>query len=147
MPGNWRKTITDKAKNYLGMMRKAGRLDIGETNTVAAVQGGKARLVLLASDAAPNAVSRAQGCLTGHRALLIPLPYSKEELSLLLGKGGCSMAAVTDIGLASAFMDALGEQDPERYGEAAQEMKRRSEKAVRRKAMGHNRKAGRNDNE
>lgn len=117
-------------------MRKAGRLEIGETNTGAAVRAGRARLVLLASDASDNARKRAEGFLRGRRALLVPLPFTKDELSELTGKGGCSMAAVTDFGLADAFVAALAEDDPERYGEMAQEISRRNDRAVKRKAKG-----------
>ena len=128
-------------------MRKDGLIEVGETAALTAVREGRARLVLLASDASPNIARRAESSLQGHRALLVHVPYEKLELSDVLGTGSCGVAAVTDMGLSSAFMDALGEKDPEKYGEQAQEMKRRSEKAAKRKAMGPNRKAGRNDNE
>ncbi|NCB52495.1 MAG: 50S ribosomal protein L7 [Clostridia bacterium] len=117
-------------------MRKAGRLEIGETNTGAAVRDGRAKLVLVAADASDNARKRADGYLMGHRALLVPLPYTKDDLSELLGKGGCSMAAVTDIGLAEAFVSALADDDPARYGETAQEIGRRNDRAVKRRAKG-----------
>lgn len=123
-------------------MLKAGKLEVGETNTVSAVRRGAARLVLLASDASDNARKRAEGCLTGRKALLVPLPYSKDTLSGLLGKAGCSMAAVTDLGLASAFMSALSREMPDRYGEQAAEMTRRKDRAARRRAEGPKRKAG-----
>ena len=118
----------------MGIMRKAGRIEIGETNTGAAVRAGKAKLVLVAADASENARKRAKGYLAGHRTLLVPLPYTKDDLSDLLGKGGCSMAAVTDIGLAEAFVSALSEADPVQYGELAQEVGLRYKRAVKRKA-------------
>ena len=125
-------------------MRKAGKIEVGETNTGSAVRAGKAKLLLLAADASDNAAKRARGYLTGHRALLVPLPFTKDELSQLLGKSGCSMAAVTDIGLASVFLAALAEEEPGRYEEAAEELRRRSEKAARRKAKGPKSRTGRN---
>jgi ribosomal protein L7Ae-like RNA K-turn-binding protein len=125
-------------------MRKAGRLEIGETNTGSAVKAGKAKLLLVAADASDNAKKRAEGYLAGRRALLVPLPYTKDDLSELLGKGGCSMAAVTDIGLAEAFVAALAEADPTRYQETAIEIGRRKDRAVRRKAERPNSKPGRN---
>lgn len=128
-------------------MRKAGRIEVGETAALTAVRAGRAKLVLLASDASPNIAHRAESSLQGHRALLVHVPYAKLELSDILGTGSCGVAAVTDVGLADAFMDALGEKDPEQYGAQAQEIRRRSVKAAKRKAMGPNRKAGRNVNE
>ena len=96
-------------------MRRAGRLEIGETATGAAVKAGRARIVCVAADAAENARKRAQGFLTGRRALYVELPYTKEQLAGALGKSGCSMAACTDFGLSGAFMAALAEAEPDRY--------------------------------
>lgn len=126
----------------MGIMRKAGRLEVGELSTGETVRAGRAKLLLLACDASDNARKRAERFLTGRRALLVSLPYTKDELGAILGKGGCSMAAATDAGLSSAFMDALGEYDPERYGPLAAEMKRRCEKYARRKTRRPDGKAG-----
>lgn len=124
-------------------MRKAGKLEIGETATSAAVLAGEARLVLLASDATQKHRSVAQGVLEGRRALLVELPFTSLELSEKLGKSGCSLMATKDIGLSSAFLKALAEGEPARYGPVAQEMERRADKAARRKATGPKRKPGR----
>ncbi len=128
-------------------MRKAGRIEIGESATGAAIKDGKARCVCVASDASENARRRVSGWLAGRRALYVELPYSKDALSAALGKSGCSMAACTDFGLASAFLDALAAQEPEKYGALAEEMRRRSGKAAYRKARGPKRKPGREPNE
>lgn len=128
-------------------MRRAGRLELGETATGAAVRAGHARIVVLASDASDNAKKRAAGYLSGRRALLVPLPYTKAELSELLGKGGCSMAACTDLGLASAFLKALSEQHGGEYEAMAAEMSRRAQKAERRRAVGPKCKPGREHHE
>ena len=57
--------MSDKILNMLGLMRRANAIQIGETNTGAAVRGGKAKLLLLAADASDNARSRAEGCTRG----------------------------------------------------------------------------------
>ncbi len=139
--------MADRALNYLGLMRRAGKLEIGETATGFAVKDGKARIVCVASDASDNAVRRARGYLNGRRALYVELPYTKEELSHALGKSGCSMAACTDFGLSSALLKALAEDAPEKYGALSEEMTRRSDKAAYRKARGPKRKPGRELNE
>ena len=77
----------------------------------------------------------------------MPLPYDKAQLSELLGKTGCSMAACTDFGLSSAFLAALAEAAPDEYGQLAEEMERRADKAARRKAAGPKRKPGREHHE
>ena len=65
---------------------------------------------------------------------MVTLPYDKTELSSALGLPGCSMAAVTDIGFANAFMELMKQADAERYAEAAEEIKKRFDKAKKRKA-------------
>lgn len=122
-------------------------MELGESGTCAAAKAGRARIVLLASDASENARKRAAASLSGRRALLVPLPYTKAELSEFLGKSGCSMAACTDFGLSSAFLKALAEQFGDEYGEAAAEMTRRTEKAERRRAAGPKCKPGREHHE
>ena len=125
--------MSDKILNMLGLMRRANAIQIGETNTGAAVRGGKAKLLLLAADASDNARSRAEGFARGRSVLTVPLPYTKEEISASVGVNGCSMAAVTDMGFANALMKALSEKAPELYQTLAGEMAGRFEKAQRRK--------------
>ena len=124
----------NRAIRYLSIARKAGSLQLGEEDTGIAVRGGKAKLVLLAFDASDNARRRAEGFVYGRKMPLVRLPYTKEEISFATGKGGCSMLAVTDIGLASSFLSALAQQDPERYAETAQALELKREKADKRKA-------------
>ena len=123
----------DKARQYLGLGRKSGLLVTGEDNCGCTVGAGKAKLLLLASDASPNARKKASGFMYGHRALLATLPWSKEELSALLGKRGCSMVCFTDLPLAARFAAAMAETDPA-WQETASALCAREEKARRRKA-------------
>lgn len=56
---------------------------------------------------------------TPRRAPLLRLPYTKQALCERLGKTGCAIAAVTDPGLAKAFVSALAQADPEQYSNMA----------------------------
>jgi len=123
----------DKARQYLAIGRKAGRVAVGEESCSSAVGSGKAKLFLLAADASPNAQKRAAGFLYGRRAPLRTLPWGKAELSALLGKEGCSMLCFTDLPLAARFAASLAEAEPE-WQETAELLSRREEKARRRKA-------------
>ena len=123
----------DKAQEYMGLARKAGLLAVGEDSCGMAVSGGKARLLLLAADASANAQKRAGGFLTGHRAPLRTLPWTKEELSALLGRRGCSMVCFTDLGLAARFAAAMALAEPG-WQDTADLLSRREDKAARRKA-------------
>ena len=124
----------DKAKRYLALARKAGLLAVGEESCGEAADAGKARLMLLARDASPNAARRAESFLRGRRAPLRTVPLEKAELSLLLGRPGCSMVCFTDLGLARRFADAMAEELPE-WSAAAELLTAREEKARRRKAL------------
>jgi ribosomal protein L7Ae-like RNA K-turn-binding protein len=126
--------MREKTLKFLGLMRRANALQVGENNTGEAVRAGKAKLLLLASDASENAKKRAESFVGGRSCLLLELPFSKEELSSALGLGGCSMAAVTELGFANALIKRLQELDPERYADAAEEVARRFSKAERRKS-------------
>lgn len=138
--------MKDKALNFLGLMRKANALMVGETDTGAATRGDKAKLVLIAADASDNAFSRAKGFVYGRNIPLVKLPFTKEELSEHLGKNGCSMAAVCDIGFANAFMKDLSAIDEKRYSETAEKIaeayKRAQERKRESKAHEKNKKLG-----
>ena len=123
----------DRAQHYLALGRKAGLLITGEDLCRDAAHSGKARLLLLASDASPNAQKRASDALMGHRAPLRTLPWQKAELSALLGRRGCSMVCFTDLGLAATFAAAMAETDPG-WRETADALSSHQEKIKRRKA-------------
>ena len=123
----------DKAQQYMGLARKAGRLSVGEASCGDTAAAGKAKLFLLAADASDNARKRAAGFLNGRRPPLQTLPWTKEELSALLGKPGCSMVCFTDLPLAARFAAAMADTDPG-WKDTAELLSRREDKAARRKA-------------
>ena len=122
--------MREKTLNLLGLMRKANAIAVGETNTGGAVRAGKAKLLLLASDASDNARSRARGFTHGRDVVTVTLPFTKDEIAAHVGVSSCAMAAITDIGFANAFMKSLAAAVPEGYDA---EIQRRFEKADRRK--------------
>ena len=125
--------MREKTLNLLGLMRRANALQVGETTAGAAARAGKAKLLLLASDASDNARGRAEGFLFGRNTIGLTLPFTKAEISAHVGVSGCSMAAVTDIGFANALMKLLVELSPGEYEEAAAQVEQRCSKAERRK--------------
>ena len=125
--------MREKALKLLGMMRRANALQPGEDRAGDAVQAGRAKLLLLASDAADNARRRAEHLIEGRRTQLIELPFDRTELGGALGLGQCAMAAVTDIGFAAALTELLAAIAPERYAETAAETARRRDRTRRRK--------------
>lgn len=117
----------------LGLAKKAGRLEIGEETCGAAARAKKARIILTASDASDNSLQRARNYARTGNIPHIPVPYTKMELGIEVGRGSPGMLAITDIGLAARFVSELARENPELYGDAAAEMAAKNERAVRRK--------------
>ena len=98
----------DKALDYLAMCAKAGKLVMGADNCAQAMGHGKVKLLLLASDASPNAVKRASGMVYGRQIPLLRCPETKRDLAEASGKNGpVAIAAICDAGLARAFSNAV----------------------------------------
>ena len=136
--------MREKILPLLGLMRRANAIAVGEVNTGGAARAGKAKLLLLASDASENARRRAEGFAAGRDLPLSTLPFTKEEFASAVGLSGGSMAAVTDLGFANALLKALAEEEPERYGAEAARMEERyarfrASTQVRKKRIGKRR--------
>ena len=91
-------------------------------------------MLLLTSDASETALRKAGYALEGRSALDLKLPFTREELSEALGVGDCTMAAITDMGFAAAFVKLLAADDPESFSEAAAVLETRQEKMRRRRS-------------
>ncbi len=110
----------DPILRLLGLARKAGRVEAGEEPVGAACRARRARVILLASDAAPNTRRRAAHFGQAGNVLFLEAPFSKSELGGVLGRSSCAMLALTDPGLAAAALEKLAARDPARYASAAQ---------------------------
>lgn len=97
--------MTANALGLLGLARKAGKLELGEEPAGTACRGRKARLVLLACDAAENTADKAHRLAQTSNARCVRLPVTKEELGAALGRSSCAVAALTDEGFAKAFLE------------------------------------------
>lgn len=79
--------------------------------TVEAVRAGRARLVLLAADAAENTRKRVCGKCAHYKAACVETAYTRETLGRAAGAGSLSCAAFLDAGFAEAYQQAA-ENDP-----------------------------------
>ncbi len=123
-----------KALNYLGIARKSGAIETGEDNSSGLVKGGKARLLIVASDTSDGAKRRAEGYVYETNTLLVEVPFTKDEIAGITGKHGCSMAALTDLGLSAAFMKALADEYGEKYSGGYEQIKALQQRIEKRKA-------------
>ncbi len=134
----------DRALNYLALARKGGMAELGEEPVGAVSRLGKARLVMVASDASDHTWRRAKSFVAGTDQQCIRLPYTKDELGFAIGRTSLAIAAITDAALALALVKALPE--PEKY-RAAQEIleekaKRLAQRAKESKAHQRNLRKG-----
>ncbi len=107
------------AITFLGLARRAGRLEYGEDTCGMAARAGKAKVILTASDAGHTAVTRAGNFAAAAKCPHVPLPYSKSELGAALGRESVGVAALTDIGFAAAFLEKLSAETGGYAAEAA----------------------------
>ena len=122
----------DNALRLIGLARKGGRVEVGEEPVAAATRAHKARLVVLASDAADNTLRRASRFALSAGVPVLQSPYTKGELGLAVGRSSCAMLALTDYGLAASFARKLAETDGEQYGETAAELEEKAQRALQR---------------
>ena len=87
----------------IGLCRKAGKTEVGDEPVSIAARTHKARLILMAADAAENTL-----------------------------RHGESLGALTDVGFAAAIVKKLAQQEPEHYQAALQKLSHKAEKTLRR---------------
>jgi ribosomal protein L7Ae-like RNA K-turn-binding protein len=90
----------------LGFAQKSGKLISGETGVESAIKSKKAKLILLASDAAANTKKvysfKAQNYNTVYKEVL-----TKEELGECIGKNYRAAVAIVDKNFADAILALL----------------------------------------
>ena len=122
----------DKARNYLSLARKAGRIELGEEPVGAVARAQKARLLVVAQDSSDHTWRRAKSFVAGTDQQCVKVPYTKAQLSEAIGRQELALAAITDPALALAFLKAL--EDPEKYKEALQSLEVRTKRVMTRQA-------------
>lgn len=125
--------MTDKVLNTLGLARRGGNLAAGEEPVTDACKSRKAKVVLLAADAAANTADRAARLAEESGVPLAVLPYEKDQVGFCLGRSSCALLAVTEAGLAASLLKKLAEADPSRYGGMAAQLEEKARRTQRRK--------------
>lgn len=123
--------MLEKALNLLAIAQKGGNIAIGEDPVGAAAHGGKARLIILASDAAGNTCRRASAFGALHHTPVISIDADKSLLGGMFGRSSVAVAALTDIRMAKSFLETL--EDPNRYSEALNQVSEKETAIARRK--------------
>lgn len=121
----------DKLLQMMGLARRASLLQAGEEVAAEAINGHKARLVVLAADTSERTVKKVRQ-LTGQRIPVLVAAADKQAMGAALGKGSCAVAAVTDGGFAAKLVELAAQAQPE-YQAMAEELARKEAKRQRRK--------------
>ena len=126
----------DNALTLLGLMKKAGALEIGAENAYGAVLEKKARLLITASDASPHVLRQMEraACETGVKYL--NLKSTKAETGAALGQKECAAAALTDTGFARAFCEKLGQTQLSDFFSGKEKKAKAKRQAARGKSKG-----------
>ena len=120
----------DKALNYLALARKAGLAELGEEPVGDITRVGKGYLVMVASDASDHTWRRAKSFVAGTEQQCIRMTYTKEELGFAVGRSSLAIAAIADVAMALALVNALGE--PEKHKAVIEVLSAKAAKAKKR---------------
>lgn len=121
--------------SLLGLCLRGNHLAVGEEPVAEAAECRAIRLLVLCADAPDSTRRRAERFAREGQCLLAELPVSKAELGRALGRVSVAMAGVTDLGLAGAVANRLGQMDPARYADLAQRMELKAKRAAERKRL------------
>ena len=122
----------DKALNYLALARKGGMAELGEEPVGASARALKAHLILVASDASDHTWRRAKSFAAGTDQQCIRLNATKDEMGFAIGRTSLAIAAITDVQLALALVNSLGQN--EKYSAALEVLTEKVQKAKKRQA-------------
>jgi len=120
--------------SLLGLALRGGRLVLGEEPVEGIVRARDARILLLAKDASDNTFRRCRHFAEVGQCLWVTLPFTKDELGSAVGRSSVAIAAITDVGLAHAVVQKLANEDPKRYGESAERLALKAQRAAERRA-------------
>ena len=124
--------VETKVLNYLALARKGGRAELGEEPVGAAARALKAHLILVAGDASDHTWRRAKSYAAGTDQQCIRLDCTKEEMGFVVGRTSLAIAAITDVQLALALVQSLGQ--PEQYQPCLEVLNQKAQRAKQRQA-------------
>jgi len=95
-----------KILSMLGLATKAGKIITGEDGCLNAIRSGKARLVLLATDASQNTQKKFTDKTTYYKTPLVSI-FSKDQMAMAIGKQNRVTLVLTDEGFAKSIQKLI----------------------------------------
>ena len=105
----------DRILSMMGLANKAGKLVSGEFASEKAVKDGKARLVIIASDASDNTKKLFYDKCRSY-SVPVRVYADKESIGSALGKRTRASTAVTDEGFARSILQKIDDLPPDERG-------------------------------
>ena len=124
--------MDSKVLNYLALAKKGRMAELGEEPVGAVARALKAHLIIVAGDASDHTWRRAKSFAAGTDQQCIRLDCTKEEMGFVVGRQSLAIAAITDVQLALALVNGLGQ--PEKYKEVLEVLNAKVVKAKKRQA-------------
>ena len=124
----------DPVLRMLGLARRAGKLAYGDELVREVCFAHKARCVFLAGDAGASTAKKGAFYAEKANVPCVQLPHGKIELGTSVGKSGCAIVAVTDIGLASSAVEKRASEHEE-YAETAKLLSEKNARIQSRKGI------------
>ncbi len=98
--------MDNKALRMMGLAKRAGKIVPGAPLTEKAIRGKKARLVIIAADAADNTKKSIINTSNYYKAQY-RVCFTKEEISKAIGSSETAVLAVTDYNLAKVIAESI----------------------------------------
>ena len=124
--------MDNKVLNYLAIAKKGRLAELGEEPVGAVARAMKAHLIIVAGDASDHTWRRAKSFAAGTDQQCIRLECTKEEMGFVVGRTSLAIAAITDVQLALALVNGLGQ--PEKHKAVLEVLTAKAEKAKKRQA-------------
>ncbi len=106
MTGPQRSELADRLLGLLGLGLRSGGVIVGVDGTRALLQRGRARVVVMASDASPRARDRIESLARGRGVPLVEGPVSV-EIGNRLGRPPVMVVGVEDRGIGSGVISLM----------------------------------------
>jgi len=124
--------MDNKTLNYLALAKKGRLAELGEEPVGAAARALKAHLIIVAADASDHTWRRAKSFAAGTDQQCLRLECTKEEMGFVVGRTSLAIAAITDVQLALALVNSLGQ--PEKHKDVLSVLEAKAAKAKQRAA-------------
>lgn len=106
--------MTDESTKFFGLIRRAGKLEVGDMAVTSALQNHKVKAVLMASDSGGNTKKRIESISSDAHVPVVVTPWEKSLFSHSIGRDNVAVVGITDLGFAAAMMQKLSEEYPDR---------------------------------